>query len=760
MILTSNLGFPRIGKNRELKFALENYWKGELTLNELLQGARHIQTTNWIMQKELGLDFIPSNDFSFYDQVLDTSCLLGAIPDRFRKEKRLGGMELYFAMARGGQTANGQVLPAMEMTKWFNSNYHYLVPEINSHTTFELDPSKPLGAFQLAKSLEIETRPVLLGPVTYLLLAKSDQEGFAPINRLPDILPLYAQILADLSAAGVEWVQLDEPALCTDLDEASTHAYLQLFKQFSSVKDRPRVMLTAYFGDLAENSKLLGQSPFEGIHIDLFNCHNPDQLLAEITNGQMVSMGIVDGRNIWKNDLNQSLETIKRIHERYHFEEMVLSPSCSLLHVPQDVLMERNLPADLQTWLAFGKQKLEELVELKAAANQHYTPTKHFLMNQAALKNRAERIGKHSQKHDSSSEKYALERHTPFAQRKVIQQEFLKLPLLPTTTIGSFPQTSEIRKLRNLLQKGRISSTDYQASLEMEIEKTIRFQEEIGLDVLVHGEYERNDMVQYFAEKLEGFAFTEEGWVQSFGSRCVRPPIIFGNVNRPEPMTVRWAVYSQSLTGKQVKGMLTGPVTILQWSFVRDDQPRAQTCRQIAAAVRAEVLDLEKAGIRIIQIDEPALREGLPIQKKGWAVYLAWTVECFQIASAGVRDETQIHTHMCYAEFNDIMAAIAEMDADVISIEASRSKMELLKAFEEFNYPNDIGPGVYDIHSPNIPDTKEIAQLIRKALEVIPAAQLWINPDCGLKTRRWEEITPALKNMQKAVQEVREELAK
>ena len=759
MILTSNLGYPRIGLNRELKFAQEKYWKKAISLDELQQIANRIQTANWIVQKDMGLDFTPSNDFSFYDQVLDTTFMLGAIPERFRQEKALKGLDLYFAMARGWHNEQGKAIPAMEMTKWFNTNYHYLVPEIDPNTKFKLDASKPIDAYQLAQTLNLNTRPVIIGPVTYLLLSKSQDPSFNPLSKLDEILDLYEDLFKQFREMEVKWVQLDEPFLSMDLDRLGMDAYRQLFDRFSSHHGRPKIMLTTYFGDLCTNRDLVAASPFEGLHIDITNCSQPEKVLSSVQEGQMVSLGLINGRNIWKNDLNKTLNTVKGIYERFHFENIVISPSCSMLHVPQDLRMEKNLPGEVYLWLAFARQKLEELSELKKASNRNFTPTSFFRNNQGDVKSRREIAKVEAQQHSAARKKVSTKRQSPFAVRKANQQAVLNLPVLPTTTIGSFPQTPEVRKLRSHLNKNIISYEQYIESLEQEIEKTIRFQEKIGLDVLVHGEFERNDMVQYFAEKMDGFVFTDNGWVQSFGSRCVRPPIIYGAVDRPEAMTVRWATFAQSLTGKPVKGMLTGPVTILQWSFVRDDQPRSETCRQIAYAIRAEVQDLEAAGIKVIQIDEPALREGLPLQKKDWPAYLDWAVECFQISSAGVKNETQIHTHMCYAEFNDIIEAIARMDADVISIEASRSKMELLQAFREFNYPNEIGPGVYDIHSPNIPDVEEIKHLIRSALEVIPAEQLWINPDCGLKTRQWSEVEPALENMLTAVKDAREELA-
>ena len=754
MTLSGNLGYPRIGKNRELKFALEKYWGKTLSKDDLLQIEKIIQISNWVIQKDMGLDFIPSNDFSFYDQVLDTAFMLGAIPDRFTNEQNLKGLDLYFAMARGYQYDDGRSIPAMEMTKWFNTNYHYIVPEINPDTKFKLNAEKITSAFQLAQTLNITSRPVILGPISFLLLSKSDVNDYSPLSKLNEIIPLYTELLKKLEALGVKWVQLDEPALSTDFDFMKINAYRYLFQYFNNPATTVKVMLTTYFGDLSSNAVLAAESPFDGLHIDMTTCSQPDEVFARLKGEKIISLGFVNGRNIWKNDLTQTLKTIKSIRERYHFQDMILAPSCSLLHVPQDLNMETKLDNDVFTWLAFAKQKLEEIAVLKKSANNNFTPSQSFIENQTAINSRKKLV----KKAKSGKSNFSLTRQSQSRIRKEKQQNKFDLPILPTTTIGSFPQTTDVRRLRSSLRNGDINSSEYRASLKQETEKTIRFQEEIGLDVLVHGEFERNDMVQYFAEQLEGFTFTQNGWVQSFGSRCVRPPIIFSNVSRPRPMTVEWAAYAQSLTNKPVKGMLTGPVTILQWSFVRDDQPRSETCRQIASAIRAEVLDLEKAGIGIIQIDEPALREGLPLQRKDWDVYLGWAVECFQITSSGVQDETQIHTHMCYAEFNDIIDAIARMDADVISIEASRSKMELLDAFKEFKYPNDIGPGVYDIHSPNVPDVDEMVELIHNALEVIPKEQLWINPDCGLKTRRWEEVTPSLKNMLTAVIKVRQEL--
>lgn len=754
MKTSGNLGYPRIGKKRELKFALEKYWKNKIPLDELKQTATTIQKENWQLQREQGLDYIPSNDFSYYDQVLDTSFMLGAIPQRFREAKNLDGLDLYFAMARGIQTENGDNLPAMEMTKWFNTNYHYIVPEIGPKTSFKLNPSKPVEAYKLAESLEIKTRPVIIGPVSFLLLSKSPSEDFSPVSKLAEILPLYSNLFKELKDIGVEWVQIDEPCLATDLNEDGIKAYTQFFEYFKQSPAGVKIMLTAYFGDLSVNAKLAAAAPFEGLHLDLINIKDPDTLLANLSKEKTISLGLINGRNIWRNDLTQTLNSIKQIDKNYDFSELIIAPSCSMLHVPHDLVFETDLDKEIATWLAFAKRKLSELAELKTASNQNYQPTAGFAENKAIIDKRKA----YTKKSQPIITEIDANRQSAFKVRQAKQQEKFALPILPTTTIGSFPQTSAIRKLRSDLRKGIISAADYKESLKKELEKTIRFQEEIGIDVLVHGEFERNDMVQYFAEQMQGFLFTQNGWVQSYGSRCVRPPIIYSNVSRPEPMTIEWSTYAQSLTKKPVKGMLTGPVTILKWSFVRDDQPRSETCKQIALAIRQEVMDLEKAGIGIIQIDEPALREGLPIHRRDWQEYLDWAVECFRISASGVKDETQIHTHMCYAEFNDIIESIARMDADAISIEASRSRMELLEAFKDFNYPNEIGPGVYDIHSPNVPATSEIVELIHRALKVIPAGQLWINPDCGLKTRQWEEITPSLQNMIAAVEKVRGEL--
>ena len=760
MIFTNNLGYPRIGSNRELKFALESFWKNKSEINDLVRVAEQIQKDNWKLQQSLGIDLIPSNDFSFYDHVLDTAFMVGAIPPRFQDQDFRDQYRQYFAMARGFQRKDGENLPAMEMTKWFNTNYHYIVPEISRATSFSLNNQKPLDAFKLAQSIGIKTKPVLLGPVSFLLLSKSAEPDFEPLEKISELIPIYQEVLVLLKQSGADWVQIDEPFLSIELSELSKKAYIDFFKYFSSIIERSKVLLTSYFDNPKSNIKLLGKSPFEGLHLDLTNISSPESLLENLRPINSLSLGVIDGRNVWRQDLDYLLEIVKMVNKKYEPENLIISPSCSLMHVPQDIMSESTLCNEIKSWLSFAVQKLEEVTALKKAFSDQSKSTNLFSKNRKAIIARKALQEKSRLTNKSKTDFSGIRksRISIFENRKIIQKNALSLPILPTTTIGSFPQTGEVRKARAQFSRGELGKNEYQSFLKEKIREAIHIQEEIGLDVLVHGEFERNDMVQYFGEKLEGFAFTENGWVQSFGSRYVRPPIIHGFVSRTIQMTVEWAKFAQSQTTSLVKGMLTGPVTILQWSYVRDDQPRAETCREIAYAIREEVNELESAGIKIIQIDEPALREGLPLHESEWKEYLNWAVECFKIASSGVRDETQIHTHMCYAEFNDIIESIAEMDADVISIEASRSRMELLEAFKIFNYPNDIGPGVYDIHSPNIPDTDEIVKLIESALKVIPAEQLWINPDCGLKTRAWNEVIPSLKAMVKATNTIRKKL--
>ncbi|MET3113415.1 5-methyltetrahydropteroyltriglutamate--homocysteine methyltransferase [Pedobacter sp. CG_S7] len=765
-MLTNNLGYPRIGSNRELKKACEQYWSGKSTLQNLEQVAREIRKQNWLLQQEAGIDLIPSNDFSFYDQVLDMSLTVGAIPSRYHEVILNGAhkeIDLYFAMARGYQK-DGLDIIAMEMTKWFDTNYHYIVPEFYKDQQFKLFSTKIADEYEEAKRLGLFTKPVILGPITYLLLGKEKEAGFHRISLIKNLLPVYIQLLQQLSARNVEWVQFDEPFLAMDLTEDEKRAFLMVYKEIRRLFPNLKLMVATYFEGLRDNLELAFSLPVQAIHVDLVRC--PEQLEAvfEVIPSQMkLSIGVVDGRNIWKADYEQALKLINSAVEKLGEERVILAPSCSLIHSPCDLSLEtanEPLMDEIKQWLSFAKQKVTEVVTLSKLVNPHKNESLEAKLQQNIEENNSRRSSvlihqtAVQQRVAAATAKDSL-RNLPFDDRKVLQQQSLQLPLFPTTTIGSFPQTPEVRSWRTKLKKGLLSAAVYQDLIEKETIATIRFQEEIGLDVLVHGEFERNDMVEYFGEKLDGFAFTKFGWVQSYGSRCVKPPIIFGDVYRQEPMTVKWASFAQSLTPKLVKGMLTGPVTILQWSFVRNDQPRAQTCKQIAFAIRDEVADLEKAGIKIIQIDEPAIREGLPLRKADWENYLQWAVNAFKISASGVQDSTQIHTHMCYSEFNDIIQHIANMDADVITIECSRSQMELLDAFAAFNYPNEIGPGVYDIHSPRVPSSKEMMFLLEKARAVIPDAQLWVNPDCGLKTRHWEETKSALIEMVKAAKTLR-----
>lgn len=757
------LGYPRIGGQRELKRACEQYWAGKLSTEELILVGEKIRKDNWHIQKEVGIDLIPSNDFSFYDQVLDMSLTLGAIPDRFVNlipGQNGPQFDLYFAMARGYQK-DGLDIPAMEMTKWFDTNYHYIVPEFTKNQTFRLSSMKVIDDFAEAKDLGIVTKPVLIGPVTYLLLGKEKDKGFDRIDLIESLLPVYLRILKKLVEQGAKWVQLDEPFLALDLTEKEKSAFRYVYNELHKVFPELQIILTTYFEGLRENLPLAVSLPVATLHVDLVRC--PEQLeetLNILPANMSLSLGIVDGRNIWKNNFNQSLGIIRNAIGKIGSERIFIAPSCSLLHSPCDLDFETTLNTEIKQWLSFAKQKVEEVVTLKQLAMADPSAADKLKENTMAYNSRCTSGLVHNnivkERVKAITEK-DTQRDSSFSTRIEKQRKILNLPLFPTTTIGSFPQTAEVRKWRAQFKKGEITAQQYDSLLKEEIANAIRWQEETGIDVLVHGEFERNDMVEYFGEQLDGFVFTKNGWVQSYGSRCVKPPIIYGDIQRPKPMTVYWAEYAQSLTQKHVKGMLTGPVTILQWSFVRNDQPRSETCIQIALAIRDEVQDLENAGIKIIQIDEAAFREGLPLRKEDWQHYLNWAVKAFRIASSGVRDETQIHTHMCYSEFNDIVQSIADMDADVITIECSRSQMELLDAFADFKYPNEIGPGVYDIHSPRIPSVQEMKTLMVKALEMIPKEKLWINPDCGLKTRGWKETKAALKNMVMLAQELRGE---
>lgn len=756
MAISSNLGFPRMGVHRELKKALESYWAGKIDSNELFSIGKVLRTNHWVLQKHIGIQQIPSNDFSFYDHVMDTAAMLGAVPERYNWKGPQVDPDTYFAMARGvAGKAEKKDVPAMEMTKWLDTNYHYIVPEFAKGQQFSLGSLKPVTEFLEAKSLGIPTRPVLLGPVSFLLLGKMKEQGADPLQLLDRVLPIYEGVLRRLAESGADWIQIDEPMLALETRESARQAFASAYENLAQVSSDLQVLIATYFAGLGPNMQTALRLPVAALHLDLVRA--PEQLepaLKQIPADLMLSLGLIDGRNIWKTDLQRALHLVDRAASSIGKERILIAPSCSLLHTPADLDEEKHLGGELRNWLAFAKQKLEEVVALERVLSTGRDSIQDFLAaNESAIRKRKEsaRIHNPQVKQRSAAVTEAMfVRRTPHAERKRIQQQHLNLPLFPTTTIGSFPQTKEVREARAAHKAGKQDDSSYEAFLRSQTKDAVRFQEEIGLDVLVHGEFERNDMVEYFGEQLDGFAATENGWVQSYGSRCVKPPVIYGDIFRKGPMTVDWSKYAQSLTAKPMKGMLTGPVTILQWSFVRDDQPRSETCRQIALAIRDEVADLEAAGIAVIQIDEPALREGLPLLRSEWADYLSWAVDSFRLASSSVRDETQIHTHMCYAEFQDIIEAVAKMDADVISIETSRSQMELLDTFGHYNYPNDIGPGVYDIHSPRVPPVEEMVALLQKAAKVLSPEQLWVNPDCGLKTRRWEEVRPALVVMVKA----------
>ncbi|KNY33264.1 MULTISPECIES: 5-methyltetrahydropteroyltriglutamate--homocysteine S-methyltransferase [unclassified Agrobacterium] len=776
-IPVASLGFPRIGRHRELKFALEGFWSGKIPETELLETAARLRAENWVLQREKGITHIPSNDFSLYDHVLDTAVMVGAIPSVYGWEGEDVSLSTYFAMARGSQSEahagcghahgaddlHGLGVRALEMTKWFDTNYHYMVPEVSEDQHFVLTSQKPVEHFLEAKALGIHTRPVILGPVTFLKLAKAREAVFKPLDLLAKLLPVYEELLRRLHAAGADWVQIDEPVAALDLSEGERHAFTMAYQTLSKAAPDLKILVATYFGGLEDNLETIVALPVAGLHIDLVRASNEfEAVLKALPANRVLSLGVIDGRNIWRADLAAIVDRLEAAIAARGVEAFQIAPSCSLLHVPVDLELETGLDADLKSWLSFAAQKLGELAtlgralgegkvavaaELGAASKAAATRASSPKVTNTAVQKRIGTIGEADRQRTSA-----------FAERQKVQAQAITLPLFPTTTIGSFPQTLEVRKARSAHAKGALTDAQYEGFLQKETEATIRWQEEIGLDVLVHGEFERNDMVQYFGEQLSGFAFTQHAWVQSYGSRYVRPPIIFGDVSRPKPMTVRWWEYSQSLTDKPVKGMLTGPVTILNWSFVRDDIARSLTCRQIALAIRDEVNDLEAAGAQMIQIDEAALREGLPLRHRDWQHYLGWAVECFRICSSGVGDHTQVHTHMCYSEFNQIIDAIAAMDADVISIETSRSKMELLDAFRTYKYPNQIGPGVYDIHSPRVPAVGEMVDLLALARERLDDRQLWINPDCGLKTRKWEEVRPALVNMVAAAAELRRAL--
>jgi 5-methyltetrahydropteroyltriglutamate--homocysteine methyltransferase len=762
MALAHSLGFPRIGRDRELKKAQEAFWKGELNEAGLRDVGRELRKVHWDLQKNAGIDLLPVGDFAWYDQVLSHSLMFGVIPERFRPHDGKATLQTLFSMARGvSNTCCGEG-HAQEMTKWFDTNYHYLVPEFSVDQHFHLGWEQLFEETEEARALGHNVKPVILGPLTYLWLGKIKGADFDKLDLLDRLLPLYGQIFARLAALGVEWVQIDEPILVLDLPQDWKNAFERAYNQIQ--RDPLKKLLATYFGGLEENLGLAANLPVDGLHIDLVRA--PDQyptILDRLPAYKVLSLGVVNGRNVWRCDLQNALATLRHAHERLG-DRLWVAPSCSLLHSPVDLGREDQLDAELKSWLAFAVQKCEEVAVLAQAVSEPEAPKvlRALAQSRSVQTSRAAspRIHKPAvQARVAAITARDAQRQSPFAQRIAKQRGKLDLPLFPTTTIGSFPQTAAIRLARQAYKQGKLSAADYTDAMHTEIRHAVEIQERLGLDVLVHGEAERNDMVEYFAEQLDGYAFTRFGWVQSYGSRCVKPAVIFGDLSRPQAMTVEWIRYAQGLTDKVMKGMLTGPVTMLMWSFAREDVSREVQARQLALAIRDEVNDLEAAGIKIVQIDEAAFREGLPLRRAQWPAYLEWASEAFRLCASGVRDETQIHTHMCYSEFNDVIESIAAMDADVITIETSRSDMELLEAFEAFAYPNDIGPGVYDIHSPRIPDVSEMVGLLRKAAQRIPVERLWVNPDCGLKTRGWPETEAALVHMVSAARQLRKEWA-
>jgi 5-methyltetrahydropteroyltriglutamate--homocysteine methyltransferase len=756
MVLALNLGFPRIGLKRELKKSLESYWKGDISREELFKTGKELRLRHWQMQKDAGISFIPTNDFSYYDHILDAACLFGCIPERYD----LDDPDLYFSMARGSQK-NGRDVIAMEMTKWFDTNYHYIVPELKNGQTFKLSTDKIFTETKEAQEAGFKPYPVLIGPVSFLMLAKK-AEDFTDCRctLVSPLVNVYIEICQKLLAQGIDWIQLDEPCLALDLEDRYKDAYKAAYKQLKDAVPNINIFMPTYFDGLRDNIDLAFSLPVQALGVDLVRA--PDQLDACIKKAKETGIfpvfGVVDGRNVWKNDLSDSLTKLEKA-KAILGNGFGVSGSCSLLHTPIDLDAETKLDPELKTWMAFSKQKLSEIATLAKGAWHGRETIKDELEESdkaASSKKTSKRIHNDAvQKRMASLTPDMAKRKSPFSQRRKVQQADLKLPAFPTTTIGSFPQTPDIRNARAAFKKGELSPAAYDEAMKKEIQLVVKYQEDADIDVLVHGEPERNDMVEYFGEQLDGYAFSQNGWVQSYGSRYVKPPIIYGDISRPKPMTVEWSKYAQSLTKRPMKGMLTGPITILCWSFVRNDQSREKTAKQIALAIRDEVADLEKAGIKVIQIDEPALREGLPLRDADREAYLKWSVEAFRLSAACVEDSTQIHTHMCYADFNDIIDSIGALDADVISIETSRSQMELLGAFGTYKYPNEIGPGVYDIHSPRIPSVQEMVDLIEKAAKVLPSDLIWVNPDCGLKTRGWGEVKPALANMVEAAKQLR-----
>ena len=752
-------GYPRVGAKRELKFAVEAYWKGAKSEAELQETAAEIRRLNWATQKAAGADLVPVGDFSFYDHVLDLLCTLGGIPSRFGFDAANLTLEQYFQLARGNATQM-----AMEMTKWFDTNYHFIVPEWSADTSFKVNAKNLIAQIKEAKAQGHDIKPTLVGPITLTYLGKKKEDFGCRIEKilLPKLLPAYAQLLRELAAEGVDWIQIDEPILATDVAQVWLDAFAPVYKELANTG--VRIILGTYFAGVAEHVKLLGSLPVHGVHIDCVRA--PEQLVVfaeQFPTNKVLSVGLIDGRNVWKANLTQVIDTLEPVKAKFQ-NNLWIAPSCSLLHSPQDLAVEEKLNGEIKSWMAFAAQKLVELGVVKRALEHGKDSVAAELKaSDAAAADRATNKLIHNdavKARLANLPKGADQRKSPFAERIKAQQAWMNLPILPTTTIGSFPQTTEIRHARAAFKKGELSAADYDAAMKKEIAYCVEVQEKLNIDVPVHGEAERNDMVEYFGEQLQGYCFTQFGWVQSYGSRCVKPPIIFGDVSRPNPMTVYWSTYAQSLTKRPMKGMLTGPVTMFKWSFVRNDIPLSEVAKQIALALNDEVLDLEKAGIKVIQIDEPAIREAMPLKKSQWKEFLDWACESFRLSSTGAEDSTQIHTHMCYSEFNDILDAIASMDADVITIETSRSDMELLNAFGDFKYPNDIGPGVYDIHSPRVPTDAEVEHLLRKAMEVVPVERLWVNPDCGLKTRGWKETLEQLEVMMRVTEKLRAELKK
>lgn len=763
MAVAHNLGFPRIGGDRELKKAVEAYWKGDITADHLRQIGRELRAKHWQLQKDAGIDLVPVGDFAWYDQVLTHSLTFGVIPERFAKTGEKPTIDTLFAMARGVMESSccGGA-HAQEMTKWFDTNYHYLVPELTAEQEFSLSWEQLFEEVDEALALGHTVKPVVIGPLTWLWLGKVKGQAFNKLDLLDKLLPIYGQIFQRLAAQGVEWVQIDEPILGLDLPQEWKNAFERAYNVLQ--REPVKKLVATYFAGLEDNLGLAAGLPVDGLHIDLVRA--PEQyptILDRLPAYKILSLGVVNGRNVWRCDLEKVLATLQHAHERLG-ERLWVAPSCSLLHSPVDLEREDQLDEELKSWLAFAVQKTAEVAILAEALNNPDSPTVQAALAASRKVQESRANSPRIHKPEVQARLAAVtpadsQRQSPFAERIKLQRERLDLPLFPTTTIGSFPQTKEIRAARLAYRQGKLGEVDYQKAMQAEIQHAVRVQEALDLDVLVHGEAERNDMVEYFAEQLDGYLFTRFGWVQSYGSRCVKPGVIFGDITRPQAMTVEWIKYAQQQTDKIIKGMLTGPVTMLMWSFPREDVSREEQARQLALAIRDEVVDLEAAGIKIIQIDEAAFREGLPLRRAQWQHYLDWATEAFRLTASGVRDETQIHTHMCYSEFNDVIDAIAAMDADVITIETSRSQMELLDAFESFHYPNDIGPGVYDIHSPRVPDSNEMANLLRKAAKRIPVQQLWANPDCGLKTRGWPETKAALEHMVAAAQQLRKEYA-